>query len=173
MGVPEGEEGLRRHIRRLLLGWQQWGSEQGLTGTDALMCEGPDERPLAWLCDRADIAGITFACHRIQRRAKAKSCTAVIPYGDSFQVGQIRAFIRWLPPWGKRQSQCLEIADVQWYAAKGTNEALFGALQVSRKFKSDPLGNLCMVEEILPMHVCLVPHLQNISQWQVLFLTLP
>ena len=90
-----------------------------------------------------------------------------------FSFGQIRSVIRWLPPWAESQSECLEIADVQWYASKGVNSNLFDAPQVSKQFRSDPMGNLCMVEEIEPMHVCLVPHLQYRDQWQVLFLSHP
>ena len=135
------------------------------------MCEGIDEHALGYMCDRADIAGVPFACKHIQRRAKAKSCTAMVSCGDgTVAVGQIRSFIRFMPPWAELAADCLEIADVQWYGDKGSNEQLFGAPQVTKAFKSDPNGNLCLVQELIPMHVCWVPHLQHKDWWQVLFL---
>ena len=73
-------------------------------------------------------------------------------------VGQIRSLLRWYPPWATRESDdFLDIADLQWFAAKGLNADLMYAPQVSRAFRSDREGNLCLAYELLPIPVCLVP----------------
>ena len=78
-------------------------------------------------------------------------------------VGQVRAFFKWLPPWARDPDEALELADVQWFGGKGVNAELCNApgTQVTREFHSDVMGNLCMVEEIVPCHVALVPHLRH------------
>ena len=84
-------------------------------------------------------------------------------------IGQLRGFLRWQPPWGTTEDDMLEIADVQWYRPCGTNASLRGAPQVSRQFKSHIFaapGNLILADEILPVPVCLVPHLENSQWWQ-------
>ena len=165
---------------QLLASFMELAAEhQAVNSTNALrrkMCEGIDEFPMADVFDRAEISGVNFACEQMQSRAKAKSCTAMVrtPADDEnrIAIGEIRSFLRWLPPWGSEPEDALDIADVQWYGSKGRNAGLLGGQQVTRAFKSDKQGNLCLVGEIIPLHPLLVPHLQNSQWWQVLHLRL-
>ena len=69
--------------------------------------------------------------------------------------------------------EAIEVADVEWYGTKGVNTELCSAPQVSRAFRSDSRGNLCMVEEIAPSYICLVPHLRSADWWLELCLSDP
>ena len=151
---------------------EPWAAREGLSEEEQRWCEGPVQQPMTQLCDRATIAGITFACKRIQALQKAKSTTVMLGREDEPAFGQVKAFMRWMPPWGQSNDDCLEIADVRWYASRGFSEELGMSPQVSRQSNSDR-GNglhLCMVQEIFPMPVCLVPHLRRSDLWQVLSL---
>ena len=92
--------------------------------------------------------------------------------GSVLRVGQIRSLFQWSPPWDPHGRDMLQLADVQWYGARGKHDKL-GAPQVTRAFHDHAAGNLIRVEKIIPVPICLVPHLQQSSWWQVLFLELP
>lgn len=85
-------------------------------------------------------------------------------------VGQVRLFFKCLLRWAEQPDEVLELADVQWYGAKGVNAELCNASQVTRAFRSDVRGNVCMEEEIVPCHFALVPHLGHADWWQVFYL---
>ena len=175
-GWAESTDARPRIISSQLQGWGQWAKEvrPKLSRAERHMCAGLDDVPFAGAYDRAEIAGVPFACEKIQQKAKSKTCTVMVrASGGQLVIGQVRMFLKWIPPWGTSGGDALEIADVQWYGAKGRNARLFNAPQVSKAFQNDPAGNLCMVEEIIPSHVCLVPHLHHSDQWQVLHSRLP
>lgn len=165
----------RQQIESMLPNWWDWAKQcHGLSTIDKQMCMGPDADEPVEAYDRAEVAGVKFTCAPHQKKARAKTCIVMVRAGEGcMAVGQVRVFIKWLPPWAVNPDEALELADVQWYGAKGVNAELCNAPQVTREFKSDLKGNLCMVEEIVPCHVCLVPHLGHADWWQVLYLGEP
>lgn len=134
----------------MLPGWATWARSQrhrrdaqgrrNLTRAQQKMCTGPDEPPLVWAYDRAEVAGVPFACETIQRNMKAKTCIAMIrSEGPSMRWVGFAMFFKWIPPWGSK-CDALDVADVQWCARRGENADLFGDPQVSRSFMSDRRG---------------------------------
>ena len=112
-----------------------------------------------------------------KKEAKAKACTVVVRDeveggAPLVRVGQIRSYFEWRPPWDPhgQAADVMQIADVQWYWPKGVHAELIDAPQVTRAFHSHAAGNLIGVQEIVPVHVCLVPHLEQSNWWQVLIL---
>ena len=170
--LAESTDRQRRQIEAMLPGWRSWASSQpDLSQAEKGWRYGSDEHDFVDGFDRADIAGVTFSCARQQQSAKAKGSTVMVRLGPGeWAVGQVRLFMRWLPPWATSQEDALELADVQWFGSKGNNAELCNLPQVTRAFESDPTGNLCLVEEIVPSQVCLVPHLSKAEWWQILFL---
>lgn len=164
-------------LAELLPGWSGWAEDQLLDNLSQQMCHGPGPDPVVTGFDRAEVAGVPFACERIQKSTQAKICTVMVRVQQGgFAVGQVRLFFRWDPPWStpatSKQHE-LEVADVQWYGKSGVNPRLFGAPQVFRHFVKDAYLNICLVEEIIPCQICLVPHTQRQNAWQVLFLGRP
>ena len=160
----------------MLGGWHDWAKSQNdLSRAQKSMCWGPVEADPVDGFDRAAVAGISFTRAGHGRSSAganpARTCTVMVRAGQGrLAVGQVRLFFKWLPPWSSSEQDVVEIADVQWYEGKGVNGDLCSAPQVTKEFWDDASGNLCLVEEIIPMHVCLVPHLQRADWWQVLFL---
>ena len=165
-------------VMQHLDGWHAWASQTpNLDSSAHAMSYGPEMVPV-YCCDRARVGGVDFACARMQSNTKAKTCTVVVKDTDEdgieqVRVGQIRSFFDWSPPWETGRARAvLEVADVQWYESMGVDDDLGGTPVVKRAFAgySCPGGNLILAREILPMHVCLVPHLENQAWWQVLYL---
>ena len=174
MGIALDAMNCRSTVQAQLSKWSQWATRPDLELSEEQheLCEGPT--CLAYLSDRADIGGVRFTSARVQERAAGKHCTIAVTFDNFVAVGQVRSFMKWQPPWGRTEHDRIEVADVQWYKPRGRNSRLHRAPQVTWAFSSDifdPPGNLIRVAEVLPMPVCLLPHLQRPQWWQVLLLS--
>ena len=126
--------------------WAEWAKSRAVKPTlskkQRRICSHFQDVQFASTYDRAEVAGVPFACEGIQKRAKSKTCTVMVAKaGGAVDIGQVRTFLKWQPPWSQSRDERLELADVQWYESKGSNARLAGAPQVSKAFKSDPRGN--------------------------------
>lgn len=170
VGEPPGAEMRKPTIEDRLASWAGWAEgEEELTAAEVAMCDGPDHEPMAHISDRAELAGVKFACYRVVRKARGKNCVVAVRAEGGLWVGQLEAFVQWRAPWQAAGAARVELAYVRWYRSLGTNAGLLGAPVVSRKFARKPSSSLCLAQEILPASVCLVPHIQLQGAWQVLF----
>ena len=181
MNVPEAEQHLRATCEKLMPGWPVWARAQGLSRLERHICMGP-ETSTVYLADRALINGLGFACMHVQKEGGGRACVVMVEEkmedGEPLlRVGQLQHMFEWSPPWdlaGELEGdERLTVANVQWHKHHGVNSELLDCPQVSREFFDDPVGNLIRMQEIVPVHAALVPHLQERTWWQVLYRELP
>ena len=128
--------------------------------------------------DRATIKGVTFTSERLQRNSKLKSCVVISkmewadPANGPVRVGIVQRFFTYRPSWAGADDGCLlNVADVKWMKPYKCNEELDGGPVISKSMVWHLMqGDLVRVEDIIPTHVCLVPHLNSswANRWQVL-----
>ena len=127
--------------------------------------------------DRAKVRGIAFACERLQRSTKVKSCVVMSriawrnPAHGPVRVGKVQRFFKYQPPWVSLEDDFrLHVVAVDWMKPYNCTPELNRAPVVSREVcLSCVSGNFVRAEDIIPTYICLVPTLdRRQDRWQVL-----
>ena len=125
-GCPANEHCLRSACTHYLPGFAAWAEANALPGgplTEAEVCMcGAVWQPVKFY-DRAKIKDVIFACERLQRNFKLKSCMVMskVEWRNAargpVRVGIIWRFFKYRPPWmgiDDPDDECLNVADVEW-----------------------------------------------------------
>lgn len=168
-GVAEAQ---KADLAEQLDDWHEWAAEKArqgaLTPAQAELCSGPVGA--AEVFDRAIVGEVRFTCNRLEGSKQAKDSIVLMRQHGDLCAGQVTAFLSHAPPGfeGERSAQP-DIAHVHWYAwvpeDQPSIEPELGApLFGKRVLENDPVGNMCLVQQLLPCKLAAVPYRHGARQ---------